>query len=50
MKIEPFSPVIAVKGTYVRALARDMGRLLGCYGYISKLRRTRVEASPKKRP
>ena len=30
------------KGTYVRALARDMGRALGCYGYISALRRTRV--------
>lgn len=30
------------KGTYVRALARDMGRLLGCYGHISALRRTDV--------
>lgn len=30
------------KGTYVRSLARDMGRLLGCFGYISRLRRTRV--------
>lgn len=30
------------KGTYVRALARDMGRLLGCYGHISALRRTVV--------
>jgi tRNA pseudouridine55 synthase len=30
------------KGTYVRALARDMGRMLGCYGYVSELRRTRV--------
>jgi tRNA pseudouridine55 synthase len=30
------------KGTYVRALARDFGRLLGCYGHISALRRTRV--------
>ncbi|HWW49244.1 MAG TPA: tRNA pseudouridine(55) synthase TruB [Xanthobacteraceae bacterium] len=30
------------KGTYVRALARDMGRLLGCYGHISSLRRTLV--------
>jgi tRNA pseudouridine55 synthase len=30
------------KGTYVRALARDMGRLLGCYGHVSALRRTRV--------
>lgn len=28
------------KGTYVRALARDMGRILGCYGHISALRRT----------
>ncbi|MBZ0216455.1 MAG: tRNA pseudouridine(55) synthase TruB [Fimbriimonadaceae bacterium] len=30
------------KGTYIRALARDMGRDLGCFGYISALRRTRV--------
>ncbi|MGF0537674.1 tRNA pseudouridine(55) synthase TruB [Agrobacterium sp. ES01] len=30
------------KGTYVRALARDMGRDLGCYGHISTLRRTFV--------
>lgn len=30
------------KGTYVRSLARDMGRDLGCYGYISDLRRTEV--------
>ncbi|MDR3469040.1 MAG: tRNA pseudouridine(55) synthase TruB [Xanthobacteraceae bacterium] len=30
------------KGTYVRALARDLGRLLGCYGHISALRRTMV--------
>jgi tRNA pseudouridine55 synthase len=30
------------KGTYVRALARDFGRLLGCRGHISALRRTRV--------
>src|SRR5690606_23164739 len=30
------------KGTYVRSLARDMGRDLGCYGYISSLRRTEV--------
>ncbi len=30
------------KGTYVRALARDMGRELGCYGHITALRRTRV--------
>jgi tRNA pseudouridine55 synthase len=30
------------KGTYVRALARDLGRLLGCLGHVSALRRTRV--------
>lgn len=30
------------KGAYVRSLARDMGRLLGCYGHITQLRRTRV--------
>ena len=31
------------KGTYVRALARDMGQQLGCYGHIQQLRRTYVE-------
>ncbi|MGP8232936.1 MAG: tRNA pseudouridine(55) synthase TruB [Methylovirgula sp.] len=30
------------KGTYVRAIARDLGRTLGCYGHVSALRRTRV--------
>lgn len=30
------------KGTYVRALARDLGRALQCLGHISALRRTRV--------
>ena len=30
------------KGTYVRALARDMGRTLGCLGHLVALRRTRV--------
>ncbi len=30
------------KGTYVRALARDMGRALGCLGHVSALRRTAV--------
>jgi tRNA pseudouridine55 synthase len=28
------------KGTYVRSLARDLGRLLGCGGHVSALRRT----------
>ena len=31
------------KGTYVRSLARDMGRDLGCYGHIADLRRTEVD-------
>jgi tRNA pseudouridine55 synthase len=31
------------KGTYVRSLARDMGRDLGCGGHIADLRRTLVE-------
>jgi tRNA pseudouridine55 synthase len=30
------------KGTYVRALARDLGRSLGCYGHVNALQRTRV--------
>ena len=30
------------RGTYVRAIARDIGRLLGCYGHVIQLRRTRV--------
>jgi tRNA pseudouridine55 synthase len=30
------------KGTYVRALARDIGRALGCLGHVAALRRTRV--------
>ncbi|PDT86222.1 tRNA pseudouridine(55) synthase TruB [Sinorhizobium sp. BJ1] len=30
------------KGTYVRSLARDMGRDLGCFGHIGSLRRTFV--------
>ncbi len=30
------------KGTYVRSLARDMGRKLGCLGHVSMLRRIAV--------
>jgi tRNA pseudouridine55 synthase len=30
------------KGAYVRAIARDLGRLLGCFGHVIALRRTRV--------
>ncbi len=29
-------------GTYIRALARDLGELLGCGGHLTALRRTRV--------
>jgi tRNA pseudouridine55 synthase len=30
------------KGTYVRSLARDIGRRIGCFGHVSSLRRTCV--------
>ena len=30
------------RGTYVRAIARDIGRTLGCFGHVIALRRTRV--------
>jgi tRNA pseudouridine55 synthase len=30
------------KGAYVRAIARDLGRALGCYGHVIELRRMRV--------
>ena len=35
---------ICGKGTYIRSLARDMGQILGCYGYVSALIRTKVGA------
>lgn len=31
-------------GTYIRALARDLGRVLGCGGHLTALRRSRVGA------
>jgi tRNA pseudouridine55 synthase len=31
------------KGTYVRSLARDLGRDLGCFGHIAELRRSEVD-------
>lgn len=38
--------VVCSKGTYIRALARDIGQSLGSGGYLTYLRRTRVgEAS-----
>ena len=30
------------KGTYIRAMARDLGQILGCGAYLSQLRRTRI--------
>ena len=36
------------KGTYVRALARDLGRNLGCLGHVIALRRLRRR--PLRRP
>jgi tRNA pseudouridine55 synthase len=30
------------KGTYIRSLARDLGRLLGCGAHVDTLRRTRI--------
>jgi tRNA pseudouridine55 synthase len=30
------------KGTYVRAIARDLGRMLGCFGHVVLLERSRV--------
>jgi tRNA pseudouridine55 synthase len=35
------------KGTYVRALARDMGRVLGCTGHVAALRRVSVGPFPE---
>ena len=34
--------VVCSKGTYIRALARDIGEALGCGGHLTGLRRTRV--------
>jgi len=34
--------VITGPGVYIRSLARDMGRKLGCGGYLTSLERTRV--------
>lgn len=34
--------VVCSKGTYIRALARDIGQALGCGGYLTDLIRTRI--------
>ena len=34
--------VACSKGTYIRTLAQDIGRALGCYAHLAALRRTHV--------
>jgi tRNA pseudouridine55 synthase len=34
--------LVCSRGTYVRSIAHDLGNLLGCGAYVSKLKRTRV--------
>ncbi len=34
--------VLCTKGTYIRTLAQDIGRELGCFAHLSALRRTQV--------
>lgn len=34
--------VVCSTGTYIRSLANDLGATLGCGGYLSSLRRTRI--------
>lgn len=34
--------VVCSTGTYIRSLANDFGAVLGCGGFLSKLRRTRI--------
>jgi tRNA pseudouridine55 synthase len=41
---EALFEVTCGKGTYVRALARDMGRALQCLGHVTSLRRIKVGA------
>jgi tRNA pseudouridine55 synthase len=36
--------VVCSTGTYIRSLANDLGSALGCGGYLSGLRRTRIGA------
>lgn len=48
LELLSFTPMHAVvqvqctKGTYIRTLAQDIGRVLGCFGHLSALRRTQV--------
>lgn len=36
--------IVCSKGTYIRAIARDLGEHLGCGAYLSALRRTKIGA------
>ena len=36
--------IVCSTGTYIRSLANDLGAALGCGGYLSSLRRTRIGA------
>jgi tRNA pseudouridine55 synthase len=38
--------VVCSKGTYIRTLAQDIGRALGCYAHLKALQRTRVGPFP----
>lgn len=40
----PFLKIVCrvSSGTYIRALARDIGRALGTFGYLKELRRTKI--------
>ncbi|TYB43425.1 tRNA pseudouridine(55) synthase TruB [Actinomadura chibensis] len=40
--IDVDATVVCSSGTYIRALARDLGAALGCGGHLTALRRTRV--------
>ncbi|MGN6601894.1 MAG: tRNA pseudouridine(55) synthase TruB [Ginsengibacter sp.] len=43
IKMPVFSfKVVCTTGTYIRSLANDFGAALGCGGYLSELRRTRI--------
>lgn len=39
---EVYFEITCSKGTYIRAIADDLGKLLGCGGIISSLRRTKI--------
>jgi len=39
---EVYFRIVCSKGTYIRSIARDLGILLGCGGYLTALRRTRT--------